>query len=573
MRISYDGFRVSLQKRVSAAVSIAKGKGAVSSVSKQASELGIKVLKDGGNAFDAAFAVAFSLTVFHPQAGNLGGGGYVVFKEKKTGKPRGFNYREKSPSGANREHYLNEDGSVNPDVTAFGPKSVCVPGTVKAFYTLQKNYGVLKAGDLLSHISGLANKGFKINDYQAQCLNRLAPKLAVSPESRKNYVKEDGLFQRGDRIQNLNLAKTFATLAIEGEKAFYEGSIAEQIEMDITGNGGYLTVKDLKNYSIKEVDPIFTEIKGKSVWTVPPEGGGAVLIEILDILNKEEFFRIKPFTLDFYHYLTQAFKMAAIDRYFYLGDISTKSNRTYQNIFKKKYTDILFSEIDNDRDVKTGNLLSIMHPDEINGMAADNAMPGGKDTTHFSIIDTEGNAVSNSYTLNLRYGSKWSVKGAGFLLNGSIDAFAFYTGKPNYFDVIGNKPNLFDVNKRPASGMAPVIVTDGHKLEMIIGTPGGPAIPTTLAMIIMLILGNNLSPQEAIQRGRIHHQAWPDVFYKEKNMLEDEIIEKLRRKGYEIQDKNEPIGDIQGIFSCDEEYCAVSDYRREGYALSYQQNI
>ncbi|MCK5094427.1 MAG: gamma-glutamyltransferase, partial [Spirochaetes bacterium] len=165
MRISYDGFRVSLQKRVSAAVSVAKGKGAVSSVSKQASELGIKVLKDGGNAFDAAFAVAFSLTVFHPQAGNLGGGGYVVFKEKKTGKPRGFNYREKSPSGANREHYLNEDGSVNPDVTAFGPKSVCVPGTVKAFYTLQKNYGVLKAGDLLSHISGFANKGFKINDY------------------------------------------------------------------------------------------------------------------------------------------------------------------------------------------------------------------------------------------------------------------------------------------------------------------------------------------------------------------------------------------------------------------------
>lgn len=567
MKSSYDDFRLTLTHEKQDAVRVAKGKGAVASVSKQATELGIKVLKDGGNAFDAAFTVAFALAIYHPQAGNIGGGGYVIFKEQKTKIPDCINYREMSPSGAMKESYLTEKGLANPDATAFGPKSVCIPGTVKAFFTLQKSYGVLKAKDLLVYLSKLANEGCRITNYQAQCLNRLKQKLSFSPESKKIYGMKDRLFQNGDNLPNPDLAKTFLILAREGEKSFYEGKIAEQIEQDLTENGGYVTVYDLKKYTIKEVKPIFTEFKGKVIWSVPPEGGGAILIEIMNILNRDVFFRIKPFTPDFFHYLSQSFKMASIDRFFYLGDIDLKNNAAYKNIFKKKYTYRLFSYIDKEKDVKTEVLESLMHPEEKNINVYD-AKLSGNETTHFSIIDNEGNAVSNSYTLNLRYGSKWSVNGAGFLLNGSIDAFSFFPGKPNYFGVIGNKPNLFAQNKRPASNMSPVLITDGSNVDLVIGTPGGPSIQSSLAMILLLIIGNNTDPPDAVQNGRIHHQAWPDILYKEIDGLPDDIIKALSRKGYTIQDKNEPIGDINGIFRSGDEYTAVSDYRREGYALS-----
>ncbi len=569
MKSNYDAFRVKLRKRTASDVSIAKGKGAVASVSRQASAVGIKVLKDGGNAFDAAFALAFALTVYHPQAGNIGGGGYVVFKERGRDKPRIINYREKSPSGAKRGFYLKPDGSVDPDLTAFGPGSVCVPGTVKAFYELQKNRGVLKAQDLLEYISRLAIEGTRLNQYQVQCLNRLSSKLSVSPESKRNYVKKEGYFQSGDIVRNPNLSRTLATLAREGERSFYEGSIAEQIEKDITGNGGFLTVEDLKRYAVREVQPLFSEVSGKKVWAVPPEGGGAVLIEILNILNRDRFFEIEPFTPGFYHFLAQACKRAFVDRCYYLGDIPLNRNKIYKSIFEKDYTDRIFSAINSRKDIKTCDLVSLIHPDENCAPDLERPVRGGNETTHFSIIDREGNAVSNSYSLNLRYGSKWSVDGAGFLLNGSIDAFAFSPGKPNYFGVVGNEPNLFDADKRPVSYMSPVIVTDGGGVEMIIGTPGGPAIPSTIALLILTVLGHNRYPPEAVSRARIHHQAWPDILYKEKDTESEAAFKSLLKMGYDIKAKDEPIGDIHGIFAHDGEYCAVSDFRREGCAIAY----
>ena len=239
----------------------------------------------------------------------------------------------------------------------------------------------------------------------------------------------------------------------------------------------------------------------------------------------------------------------------------------FKSIFCKKYTDRLFSYIDSDKDIKTSSLLSLIHPEKKEELQyAERAF--GSDTTHFSIIDNEGNAVSNSYTLNLRYGSKWCVNGAGFLLNGSMDAFSFFPGKPNYFGVIGNKPNIFASNKRPASNMAPVIVTRGNEIEMLLGTPGGPSIPSSLAMIILSSIEYQIKPSTLIQRGRIHHQGWPDILYKEIDGLERIIIDELSEKGYHIQDKNEPIGDVHAIFKTDTDFTAVSDYRREGFAAS-----
>ncbi|UCB47379.1 MAG: gamma-glutamyltransferase [Spirochaetota bacterium] len=562
----YNSYRMSVHKKPSNAISFAKGKGAVASVSREASELAIDVMKDGGNAFDAAFLLAFALTIFHPQAGNIGGGGYVIYKKAHDEIPGVINYREKAPKGATRDLYFNEDGSINPDKTAFGPLSVCVPGTVLAFFTLQEKYGRLKAKDLLSTLSKLALIGGPITEYQAECLNRLRQKLMYSPESKLIYVKNEGEFQKGDIIKNPHLSKTFNILSKEGVDAFYKGRVAEQIVKDNQKNGGFLTIDDLKHYTIKEIEPVGTEVMGQHVWTVPPEGGGAVLIEILNLLGRNDFYKCKPYTPEYYHYCAQAFKIASIDRFYYLGEPPFEDEHIYKRVLRKDYTDKIFPMIKNDEDIKTEEFISIIHADK---KGLDVSAPHNGDTTHFSVIDYDGNAVSNSYTLNLRYGSKWSVDGAGFLLNGSMDAFSFEPGIPNYFGVIGSKANLFKPCKRPASNMSPVMITKGKEVSMILGTPGGPSIQPTITSIILAILGHGVDPVRAVEAVRIHHQAWPDTLFKEEAGIVPEILEMLKRYGYSVEDRKEPIGDVHAIFKENDDYVAVSDYRREGHALAY----
>ncbi|MDR3683717.1 MAG: gamma-glutamyltransferase, partial [Geothrix sp.] len=285
----YNDFRVTMNAGAPGQVSTALGKGAVASASRQASELAIQVLQDGGNAFDAAFATAFSLCIYQPQAGNLGGGGYLLFQEK-GGRPQAFNYREQAPRDAKREAYLLPDGSPDPDKTAFGPASVCVPGTVKAFFELQKRYGNLKAKDLLLVVARRAEEGAVLTQYEADCLNRLAPKLAASPEARRIYVRAEP-YRAGDILPNPALAQTLTVLAQEGEQAFYRGRIAEQIVADLQANGGFMTAEDLAGYALREVEPIHLDVAGRQVWTVPPEGGGALLLEILGILDRAAFRR------------------------------------------------------------------------------------------------------------------------------------------------------------------------------------------------------------------------------------------------------------------------------------------
>ncbi len=555
MTNDYNAFRVTMNAGAPGQVSTARGKGAVASASRQASELAIQVLQDGGNAFDAAFATAFSLCIYQPQAGNLGGGGYLLFQEK-GGRPKVFNYREQAPRGATREAFLMPDGSPDPDKTAFGPASVCVPGTVKAFFEIQKRHGNLKAQDLLLAVAQRAQDGAVITQYEADCLNRLGPKLAASPEARRIYVRAEP-FKAGDLLPNPALAKTLTTLAQEGEQAFYQGRIAEQIVADMQANGGFIAAEDLAKYSLREVDPIHVEITGRQVWTVPPEGGGAMLLEILSILDRAEFRRWEFGSPEYYHNVAQASKLAFIDRMDYLGDIP--SGPAYQRLLTQENLDRRFGLIDPARDTPTECLAA-------GCQASKNA---GKNTTHFAIIDAEGNAVSNSYTMNLRYGSKWAVAGAGFLLNGSIDSFSFIEGKENYFGVIGSAPNLFAPGKHPASNMAPVLVTSGGAVDMLLGTPGGPTIPTTLANILLASLIHGVEPEALIRASRLHHQGWPDVLSHEPGFDRPELLSALAEMGYTLKDKHELISDVQAIFRRDDHCLAVSDYRREGQAMAY----
>ncbi len=565
MKEQYDKYRIHLYGQKQHEVSVARGKGAVASVSREATQFAIDVLKDGGNAFDAAFMLAFALSLCHPQAGNLGGGGYIIFKEKGKTEPIVYNYREESPSGVTIAHYLKQDGSVDADRTAFGPSSVCIPGTVQAFFLLQRRYGKVKSSDLLKHLTKFAKQGPQITEYQAQCLNRLRQKLSYSPESKKIFVKSKGKYHHGENIPNPNLGRTFKILSREGEKAFYRGEIAESIEKDLIQNGGFITVGDLAGYTVQETHPIRTEINGYTIWTVPPEGGGAILIEVMNILNKSAFFAIKPYTPDFYHYLAQACKIAFVDRMGYMGDIDLHKNQDYKNIFQIGPIDERYHFIDRRKDIKTSEYVRKLHGNDFDEFLTE-VNGEGKETTHFCVIDSEGNGVSNSYSLNLRYGSKWSIADMGMLMNGSMDGFSFKPGLQNYFGLLGNKVNAFGNKKRPASNMAPILVTRGNDVHMLLGSPGGPMIPSTLAMILLTVLQYGIHPPDSVEEGRIHHQAWPDLLYTESNNKLLRSLDPLVARGYIIEEKNEPIGDVHGIFRINDEYLAVSDYRREGFA-------
>ena len=554
MANGYNDFRVSMRASGPGRVSTARGRGAVASASRQASELAVQVLRDGGNAFDAAFTMAFSLAICHPQAGNLGGGGYMVFREK-GGRPRVLSYREQAPAAAHREAFLTPEGAPDPDRTAFGPLSVCVPGTVQAFFTLQGRHGRLRAADLLQAVARQAREGAVLTQFEADCLNRLSPKLAASPEARRLYVR-DSPFQAGDLLPNPTLANTLDLLAREGAAAFYRGRIAELIVADLQAQGGFLSAGDLAGYEVREPEPLALEVAGRMVWTVPPEGGGALLLEILGILDREAF-RAWPFdSVGYHHHLAQACKLAFIDRMDYLGDLP--QGPAFHDLLGRPALDRRFALIDPTRDTPTDQLAA--------GRAGREA---GLDTTHFAVLDAEGNAVSNSYTMNLRYGSKWAVAGAGFLLNGSIDSFSFVEGQENYFGVVGSAVNLFAPGKRPASNMAPVLVTgaDGA-VEALVGTPGGPTIPTTLAHVLLGTLVHGEAPESLVRASRLHHQGWPDKLSHEPGFDRPLLLEAMAALGYPVKDKQELISDVQGIFRQGDAYLAVSDHRREGQALA-----
>ena len=434
-----------------------------------------------------------------------------------------------------------------------------------AFYRLHSKYGKISSEKILKKLSELAKIGYPLTQYQVECLNRLSPKLAVSPESKEIYVKKTGKYKEGNTFKNINLAKTFELISKNGEDEFYHGKIAKAIDRDIRQNGGFLSYADLENYKIKEVKPIYYEINDKKIWAVPPEGGGAVLLNIINILDSDKFKSLKIDSIDYFHRFVQASKASFINRQGYMGDIPLDDNEYYHRVFDKSFGNMVFSHIC-DKDLPTKELASVLGYESKTGMIGENP-----NTTHFSIIDNEGNAISNSYTLNLRYGSKWSVKGYGFLLNGSMDAFSFKPGIINYFGIMGNEANLVAPGKRPASSMSPVIITDNNGVVAILGTPGGPTIPTTLANIILpLIVGDVRDYKYLIEKGRIHHQAWPDVLFLEKGWFDEKIVNNFKDLGYTVKFKDEPIGDVHAIFRENDKYIGIADYRREGLTLSYE---
>jgi gamma-glutamyltranspeptidase/glutathione hydrolase len=442
-----------------------------------------------------------------------------------------------------------------------------VPGTVQAFFHLHRHRGRIKTADILNTIADRASQGAVLTRYEADCLNRLAPKLDQSPEAKLHYVK-DTPWSAEDRLFNPALEKTLRVLAREGEAAFYRDRIADQMVSDLSRNGGHLSSRDLASYQIREQQAIALPIAGRQVWTVPPEGGGAMLLEILGLLDREAFRRQPVYSAHWHHLVAQASKLAFIHRRAYLGDVSLLGNAAYDGIFHPGTQARHFAALDPERDTPTEELARRI--DAIDAIDALEGREAGPNTTHFSVIDAEGNAVSCSYTLNLRYGSKWAIAGAGFLMNGSMDSFSFAEGQENYFGVIGSRPNLFAPGKRPCSNMAPTLVTRDGLTEMALGSPGGPTIPTSLGALLAAILIHGVKPTVAVQQHRLHHQGWPDKLAFEAGFPDQALLDELAQRGYTLKDKQELISDLQGVFLNEYGYLAISDWRREGRAMALE---
>ncbi|MFL6336242.1 MAG: gamma-glutamyltransferase [Pyrinomonadaceae bacterium] len=538
--------------------------GMVASTSRLASQAGVDVLKRGGNAVDAAVAVALALTVTYPAAGNIGGGGFMMIR-LRDGRTTAIDYREMAPAAAHRNVYLDERGELKKGEggSLVGYRASGVPGTVAGMELALKKYGSGKFtwAQLVEPARRLAAEGFPLSYGLARSLKANAKEFAPYPESKKVYNNNGRFFGEGEIWRQPELAATFARLQRFGPREFYEGRTARLIADDMRAHDGLVTLEDLKNYVAKERVPLRTTYRGYGVVSMPPpSSGGAVLIEMLNILEGFDLRHMGAASSERYHVETEAMRRAFADRAEYMGDADFVSVPV-AGLIDKSYAESLRKGIKMERaststEVKAGK-------------------PAGyesEETTHFTVVDAEGNCVSNTYTLNDSYGSKVVLKGTGILMNDEMDDFAAKPGTPNMFGLIQGERNAVAPRKRPLSAMTPTFVLrpDGS-LWFAVGSPGGPTIINTVLQVITNVIDFDMNIQEAIDAPRIHHQWLPDEIAYEPYGLSADTFRALEARGHHLVPKPRYMGDAQGIMI--EEKTGVrlgaSDPRNNGEPVGY----
>lgn len=490
--------------------------GVVVSVSAPASEAGLAVLKQGGNAVDAAVATAFALAVTYPQAGNIGGGGFMVVYPGKGQPPQVVEYREKAPGAVTVDTFVSEK-------ELYGHKVVGVPGTVRGMELAHKEYGKLPWKDVVLPAVKLAEKGFALDKRVAKDLNKLLEDGDQFPEMARVFGRADNSkWQAGDKLVQPDLAKTLALIANEGAKAFYTGKIADQIVAEMKAGGGLITRTDLVNYEAHLRPPIHGVYRGHDIYAPPPPcSGGMCLVEMLNILetfNLKSEDRYSPRTM---HCMIEAMRRGFYDRARYLGDPAFTSIPLH--LISKKYAKELAASI-----IQTQATPSAQLAKDIK-LAAE-----GDSTTHFSVIDRDGMAVSNTYTLERGFGSKVVVKGAGFLLNNEMLDFNW---KPGYTDTkgsIGTKPNQVAPGKKMLSSMTPVIVAKNGKVVLVTGSPGGRTIINTVLCVLINVLEYDMDVRAAVDAPRHHHQWMPDEVTFEAVKQRPELVQQLEKMGHKV---------------------------------------
>jgi len=507
---------------------VASKTGMVISTSAPASDVGAAILKKGGNAVDAAVATAFALAVTHPSAGNIGGGGFMVIRPAQ-GSPITIDYRERAPLNSTPTMYLDSAGNIARQLTATGYLAPGVPGTVRGLALAHAKYGKLSwKADVMPAVE-LAEKGFVLSEALARSLNReVAGAMAKYPSSVAAYGKPGGgQWQAGDTIVLRDLAKTLRAIATNGPNAFYTGWIADSIQSVMARNGGLITKKDLASYQAKARKPVRGTYRGYEIISMPPPtSGGVTMIEMLNILERFDLAKMGALSPQAIHYEIEAMRRGYLDRARYLGDPDFVK-MPLERLMSKSYAKTLAASIDPEHASKSTEL----GRDIVTQIASNEH----DETTHFSIVDKNGMAVSNTFTLEGGFGSHVVVDGAGFLLNNEMGDFNKKPGETNERGDIGTPANVIAPGKRMLSSMSPSIVTKNGKLFMVVGSPGGRTIINTVMEIVLNEIDYGMDVRHAVDEPRFHHQWLPDEITFERNALPDSTVQRLQAMGHAIR--------------------------------------
>ena len=535
--------------------------GAVTSSNKYASEVGIDILQNGGNAIDAAIAVGFALAVVHPGAGNIGGGGFMVIR-LADGTVKTIDFRETAPLAAYRDMFLDDSLNVIPDKSWSTSWAAGVPGSVAGFGMAHEEFGSLPWWKLLNPAIDLAQRGYKLDIANYSNLNSqyYSEYLKRDEEARKIFTKENDYFKLGEIFIQKDLARTLKRISRLGYEEFYTGKTAEMIIKCMNRTEGLITLEDLKKYKPVLRDPISFDYRGYKIHSMPPaSSGGIALAVILNQLENVDFSNIPYHSSEHIHYLSESERRAYADRAYFLGDIDYVPVPV-EELINQDYADLRFSEIS---PKKASSSDSVTHGEiEFN-------YDEKEETTHYSVVDKWGNAVSVTTTVNGWYGNGIVVDGAGFLLNNEMDDFSSKPGTPNKYGLIGNAANAIEPGKRMLSSMTPTIVEDLEgNLFLVLGSPGGSTIITTVAQIIVNVIDYKMGIEDAVESPRFHHQWLPDMIQIEQKGFSVETLNALGEIGHDYSVRGS-IGEANCIQVKNGFIIGSGDSRRGASALAY----
>ncbi len=504
----------------------------VVSVHEEASHVGVEIMQQGGNAVDAAVATGFALAVVHPPAGNLGGGGFMLIRFA-DGQVHFVDYREKAPGKASENMYLDAQGNVVPNLSLVGYKASGVPGSVAGMVYAQKKWGKLSLAQAMAPAIKLARDGVVLSYEEAQGLH--ARSLAQFPESRRIFQRNGDYYRPGELFKQPELARTLERIAKNPDE-FYKGAMAREIAAAVQKGGGLITAEDLAAYEVKERQPVRGTYRGLEIISAPPpSSGGIALLEALNILEGYDLAKYGNRSAQTIHLTTEAFRRAFYDRAAFLGDPDFAKVPVAQLIDKKygvAWRESLNPEkASASRELKRPEIFNAL---ERNAAVRPAVVKESENTTHYSVVDAAGNAVAVTTTLNDSYGSGVTVEGLGFLLNNEMDDFAAKQGVPNMYGLIQGPANAIAPGKRPLSAMTPTIVLKDGKLFLVLGSPGGPTIITTVANILMGVVDYGMDIQQAVNAPRFHHQWLPDSLRMERGFSPD-TVKLLEAMGHKIQ--------------------------------------
>lgn len=533
--------------------------GMVVSAVKLASQSGVEIMKKGGNAIDAAVTTAFVLAVTHPQAGNIGGGGFMVYVPA-NGNPTTIDFREKAPLAATPDMYLDAQGNLIEEINHKSIKSIGVPGTVAGLYKAHQKYGKLPWADLVQPAIDYAENGFPLHWQLYLSAKRIIENPESTPFMANYFLDQTGkLPEPGELWKQPELAETLKLIRDKGHDGFYKGRVAKAIAEYMKENGGLITKKDLSKYEAIERDPIHGTFKDYEIITMPPpSSGGVALVEMMNMMELVNFDSIEFNSTEYVHVVAETMRRAFADRAEFLGDPDFNPDMPVTELTSKDHASERFLSINPQKA-------------SISDSSRFGQLYEGTNTTHFSVIDNEGNAISLTYTLEYSYGSKLGVDELGFIFNNEMGDFNPVPGETTAEGQIGTAPNLIAPEKRMLSSMSPAIVTKNGKPYLIIGSPGGRTIINTVFQTVLNVIGYEMSLKEAIEAMKIHHQWLPDRIYFEEDLLSPDTRKNLTKMGHELVPINQ-LGALMGIMIDQDNqwYIGVSDSSRpDGGAVGY----